>query len=42
MRKFILITAMVLDSTSAQASGPRGLTLVSIEAPAATPDGIYW
>jgi hypothetical protein len=35
MRKFILITAMVLVSATAQASGPRGLTLASNEEPAA-------
>ena len=38
MRKFILITAMVLVSAAAQAAGPRGLALASNEDPlAATP-----
>ncbi len=38
MRKFILITAMVLVSASAQAAEPRGLTLASNEDPlVATP-----
>ena len=38
MRKFILITAMVLVSATAQAAEPRGLTLASNEDPlAATP-----
>ena len=36
MRKFILITTMVLVSASAQASGPRNLTMASNEEPAAT------
>ena len=35
MRKFILITAMVLISATAQAAGPRGLTLASNEDPLA-------
>jgi hypothetical protein len=34
MRKFILITAMVLVSATAQAGGSRGLTLASNEEPA--------
>jgi hypothetical protein len=33
MRKFILITALLLASASAQAGQPRGLTLASNEAP---------
>jgi hypothetical protein len=38
MRKFILITAMVLVSAAAQAAEPRGLALASNEDPlAATP-----
>ena len=35
MRKFILITAMVLASATAQAGGSRSLTLASNEQPAA-------
>jgi hypothetical protein len=35
MRKFILITAMVLASASAQAGASRGLTLASNDEPAA-------
>jgi hypothetical protein len=35
MRKFILITAMVLASATAQAGGSRGLTLASNDEPAA-------
>ncbi len=34
MRKFILITALVLVSATAHASGPRSLTLASSEEPA--------
>ena len=34
MRKFILITAMVLVSATAQAGGTRGLTLASNDRPA--------
>jgi hypothetical protein len=33
MRKFILITALLLASASAQAGQPRGLTLASNDAP---------
>ena len=33
MRKFILITALLLASASAQAGQPRGLTLAANEAP---------
>jgi hypothetical protein len=35
MRKFILITALLLASASAQAGQPRGLTLASNDAPTA-------
>ncbi len=35
MRKFILITAMVLASATAQAGVPRGLTMASNDEPAA-------
>ncbi|MDB5604707.1 MAG: hypothetical protein JWP25_1607, partial [Bradyrhizobium sp.] len=34
MRKFILITAMVLVSATAHAGGPRSLTLASSDQPA--------
>jgi outer membrane biosynthesis protein TonB len=37
MRKFILITAMVLVSATAQAGGSRGLILASNDEPAAAP-----
>jgi hypothetical protein len=36
MRKFILITALLLASASAQAGQPRGLTLASNDTPATT------
>ena len=36
MRKFVLIAAMVLASASAQAGGPRALTLASNDDPVAT------
>ncbi|WP_291869231.1 hypothetical protein [Bradyrhizobium sp.] len=36
MRKFILVTAMVLASAAAQAGATRGLTLASNEPPAVT------
>jgi outer membrane biosynthesis protein TonB len=35
MRKFILISAMVLASATAQAGGSRGLTMASADEPAA-------
>jgi hypothetical protein len=38
MRKFILITAMVLVSATAQAGGPRSLTLASSDEPAKSVD----